>query len=619
MQLPLKDRNLNAESRPSFCAGHKLGDLEQALLWSLLQEAPRCPSRVLLERAAEQDVVIAVSIRHVNRWRVAWHLNGAKGRPRHGEGYRPVAEGAEVIEITPRVSFVGVHVFAHWLEHVDRFGPVVAQLQEAVESHTHTHPDDDFALLHHREVTLKRRFAALLLAPLLGIERLSGFDIREHPLERLLGQGYHSSTLRQFLGQLERVDAGAWLLPVLSACHQGQLTYVDGHMVAYWSRVPMHKGRITMLGRIMSGSQAVIAHDETAQAVFVAYYAPDIDLSQLIVAYCQKVAVATGKSVFVIDRAANAVAIARAFAAQDLGLLCMLDDNEHDGLVSFEATEVGCLEDGTRLYSGPWKEPRADDPRHFVILEPAADKTLVYWGTPKVKAVLETSAWPGVYRSRNEIQENSFKRMIDHGALNINYGRKKIVGPDRHQQRARDKLETSLEAAQKRIDTKVEAIEAKQAQVAESIAHGHGRRLEQRQGALRKLETALQDAQRYHDQVSERVEALGAPGERADRDFRKQTIMTIRTLLLENALRAFMALLLGALQTKVSVACVLGLFFERSGACLETRSEVVYWVNTSGLSVPNQRVLTAIVDGLCAMDLRAHGKPLRVRLKAMPP
>ena len=92
--------------------------------------------------------------------------------------------------------------------------------------------------------------------------------------------------------------------------------------------------------------------------------------------------------------------------------------------------------DGTKVYSGPWKIPRPEDPRHFVIVEPAEGKTLVYWGTPKVKDTLEATAWPRVYRERNERQENSFKRMIDHGALNTNYGRKKIVGPDRHQQRA---------------------------------------------------------------------------------------------------------------------------------------------------------------------------------------
>ena len=33
-----------------------------------------------------------------------------------------------------------------------------------------------------------------------------------------------------------------------------------------------------MLGRIMAGLQAVIAHDEAGQALFVAYHPPDIPL-----------------------------------------------------------------------------------------------------------------------------------------------------------------------------------------------------------------------------------------------------------------------------------------------------------------------------------------------------
>ena len=111
----------------------------------------------------------------------------------------------------------------------------------------------------------------------------------------------------------------------------------------------MHKGKITMLGRIMAGSQAVIAHDEAGQALFVVYYPPDVHVSQVIVASCAKVAEATGTALCVIDRAVNAVAMARAFADQGLGLLCMLDDNEHAGLASFAATPVGTLADGTKV------------------------------------------------------------------------------------------------------------------------------------------------------------------------------------------------------------------------------------------------------------------------------
>jgi hypothetical protein len=619
MHLAPSQRTLDEGSSPSFCAGRKLGDVAKALLWTLLHEDPEGPSQVLLNTVAQTQAPIPVSVRHLNRLRVTWQLNRRKGRPRRAPCPSPAPSGAAVVQITPRLACVGVHLFAHWLDQHDAFGPVVARLKQAIEAHQRAQPGDDCALLHHREQTLRRRFQALFFAPLLGIDTLTGFDTHEHPLQTLLGQSYQSATLHQFLGQRERIHAAEALMGALVPAQAGQITSVDGHMIAYWSRRSMHKGKITMLGRIMAGSQAVLAHNEAGQALFVTYYPPDIQLSQVIVEYCHAVALATRTSLFVIDRAVNAVALACAFDNQGLGLLCMLDDNEHKGLESFAATQVGTLEEGTTVWSGAWNEPRPDDPRHFVIVAPQAGKTLVYWGTPKVKDLVEAVEWPRVYRERNERQENSFKRMIAHGALNTNYGRKMIVGPDRHQQRAREKLDQALEAAQTRVDKKAAAIKTQQAKVAESAAKGHGTRLEQRQRALVGLETAHKDAQHHHATLTAHASALGSPRPRADRDFRKQTIMTFRTLLLENALTSFMVLLLGQLTTLVSLDSILKLLFERSGARMETASQIVYWVNTAGVSVPYRRLLAEVAAGLCAMDLREQGKPIRVHLKDMPP
>jgi hypothetical protein len=597
--------------------GRKLSDIDKALLWKLLHEDPECPTRVLLDKVADMQRAIAVSVRHLNRLRATWQCNRPKGRPRHA--VCSTAAGGALVHITSHLSYVGVHLFAHWLDQQEAFEPVVACLQQAIEAHKRAHPEDDFALLHHRAQTLRRRFGALFFAPLLGIEHLPAFDTHEHPLQTLLGQGYHSTTLSQFLGQLERIDAATALQPVLVPDKASQITYVDGHMIAYWSRTSMHKGKITMLGRIMAGSQAVIAHNEVGHAVFVQYYPPDMHVSHIIVSYCQQVAMATGTPLFVIDRAVNSVAMAWAFDAQGLGLLSMLDDNEHQGLESFAATAVGTLDDGTKVYSGPWKVPRSDDPRRFVMVEPPEGKILVYWGTPKVQATLAAAEWPTVYRERSEIQENSFKRMIDHGALNTNYGRKKIVGPDRHQQREQEKRDQALVAAQKRLEKKAEEVRAQQAKVVESEHKGHGKRLEQRQRALAVVEKERKDAQAQHTKLAAHAVALGSPRERADRDFRKQTIMTIRTLLLENALTSFMAVLVGTLTMQVSLDCLLHILFERSGARMETNSQMIYWINTTGLSAAYQRLLTAVVDGLCAMDLRDQGKPIRVRLKGLSP
>jgi len=87
--------------------------------------------------------------------------------------------------------------------------------------------------------------------------------------------------------------------------------------------------------------------------------------------------------------------MAKAFTPHDWGLLCMLDDTKHQGLNSFEATLAGTLDDGSQVYSGVWKAPKEDDdPRHFVIVEPQAGKTLVYWGTPAFP--IPKTAWPWI-------------------------------------------------------------------------------------------------------------------------------------------------------------------------------------------------------------------------------
>jgi hypothetical protein len=385
MHLAQSKRNLTEGSRPPFDAGRKIGVIEQALLWQLLHEDPQCSSRVLFDKVAQTQSSIGVRVRQLNRLRVQWPLNRRQGRPRHAAGCPLVASGTAIVQVTPRLSCVGVHLFAQWLEQHQAFGSVVAQLQQASEAQKRADPDDDFALWHPRAQTLRRRFAAWFFAPLLGIDTLTAFDTHEHPLHPLLGRSYQSATLSPCLGQLERIDAAQVLMPPRLPPTAGHITSVDGPMIAYWSRLAMHKGKITMLGRIMTGSQAIIAHRETGPGLFVEYHPPDIPLSQVIVAYCQTVALATGSSLFVIDRAVNSVAMAGAFDQQGLGLLGMLDDNEPQGRHSFEATLVDTLEDGTKVSSGPWNASRPADPRDFVIVEPAAGKTLVYWGTPQVK------------------------------------------------------------------------------------------------------------------------------------------------------------------------------------------------------------------------------------------
>ena len=125
-----------------------------------------------------------------------------EGKGAHAEQARKknAASQGKLVSVMPRLSCVGVQVFAHGLDQQHAFDPVVAQLTQAVHVYTQTPPGDDFALWHHRESTFLRRWQALFFAPLLGIDRLSAFETHEPPLRTLLGRGSRSSTLRQLSG-----------------------------------------------------------------------------------------------------------------------------------------------------------------------------------------------------------------------------------------------------------------------------------------------------------------------------------------------------------------------------------------------------------------------------------
>ncbi len=122
------------------------------------------------------------------------------------------------------------------------------------------------------------------------------------------------------------------------------------------------------------------------------------------------------------------------------------------------------------------------------------------------------------------------------------------------------------------------------------------------------------------EKIKEGIEKLGLPGERSDRDFRKQKIMTLRTLLLENSLIEFMSLLMTCIAggVRMSLDSLIQILFERSGGLFETPYELVYWVNMKGLSKSNKRTMCKLIEGLNKMGLKKDGKPVSVRARGHP-
>lgn len=616
MSIPVKTEVIFFP-RPPFSSGHKLTGDQKDLLWNLLQGDQEISSTELLQRFEAISGGLSVTLRHINRIRANWGFSGKQGRPLGKK--IPSEVSGEVVYVEFNLLYVGIHLFADWMEGEGRFVGIIELLLSCVEIYAQQHPQESFPLLNHKAFTVEQRFKALFYAPLFGVKKLSELDLKEHPLQTLIGGDYHSSTLNQFLGQLERLEVGGALMEFLAQGGHGQISYIDGHMIPFWTSRCMHKGKITMLGRIMSGSNAVIVHDEKGDSLFGQFYPPDFHMNEFILDYCQQIVSHAGIEQFVIDREINSVDIASAFEDRQWGLLSMLDKNQYKGLEDWELKFEGTSSHGNKLYSGQWKDEtkRKEDPRWFVIIE-FEEKLLPYWATTKFKETFAAIRWPEIYSNRTEIQENSFKRMIEHAALNNNCGTKIILRPDRHQQRKVQVLQEEGDKIETKVDKKATLIEQQQEKIEESQKKDHGKRLEQRQTRLEAIQQQQKQLEEKQEEVQRKIDKLGPTKQRADRDFRKQTIMLFRSLFLENSLRAFWMALLEKLNISISLETLLILLFRRGGTCVETKTDTIYLINADGLSLQYQRLLQKLVVGINEMQLQHHGKRVAIQVRGSP-
>jgi len=96
----------------------------------------------------------------------------------------------------------------------------------------------------------------------------------------------------------------------------------------------------------------------------------------------------------------------------------------------------------------------------------------------------------------------------------------------------------------------------------------------------------------------------------------EQSFNAFLTLHREKALKAFFDELSVHLQQKISLETLITLYFNRSGSLAETSSEIIYFLDTKGLSASDRQTLADIVQAVTAMNIKSkEGKPIRVRLK----
>ncbi len=96
----------------------------------------------------------------------------------------------------------------------------------------------------------------------------------------------------------------------------------------------------------------------------------------------------------------------------------------------------------------------------------------------------------------------------------------------------------------------------------------------------------------------------------------EQSFLSFVTLDQERALKAFFDELSVHLKQKISLETLITLYFNRSGSLAETSSEIIYFLDTKGLSASDRQTLADIVQAVNAMNIKSkEGKPTRVRFK----
>jgi hypothetical protein len=223
-----------------------------------------------------------------------------------------------------------------------------------------------------------------------------------------------------------------------------------------------------------------------------------------------------------------------------------------------------------------------------------------------------------LYRQRADIQENTFKHTIAHCALDTNYGNKVIWGSDRIQARELAELQTKQVKLQAKEQNLQQLAAAQNDKIRDSAAKGHGQLLAKRQAKLVQYQSQQIQLKSKLTSLEEQKIKLGEPRQRADRDLRKQTIMTFRSLFLENAIRTFFNLLAVFLTIRIDLEVFLELFFFRPGYLVETESQLLYYMDDKNLSSQYQNILRQLVAGFNALAISQREKRLKLEIAASP-
>jgi hypothetical protein len=306
--------------------------------------------------------------------------------------------------------------------------------------------------------TLTRYTLALLSLPLVTVNgRIQSIDNpRGNALAYLCGYNYKAATLSKYLSELKYLQMADELLMTTarfwinfwSSRHQTTplfaCYYLDGNTKALWSSKSCHKGRVTMLGRVMNCLEQVFIHDGYGHPIYFQTFNGHADLGKQALQMLDRISgylneASPSKKSFTVNRilifdgGGNGVRALRGLCQSNYHFITILDANQ------VTARKLKCVSDKKRYEYG-----EAYVVESVIELEDSSEKgylfetraVQVHWDNQR-KAVLITSLSKDRFSPDNVVksyfdrwpmQELTFKDMKSSVNIHrvVGYGKKSV-------------------------------------------------------------------------------------------------------------------------------------------------------------------------------------------------
>jgi len=306
--------------------------------------------------------------------------------------------------------------------------------------------------------TLMRYTLALFSLPLVtGNGRVQSVNNpRGNALQYLCGYNYKVATLSKYLSELKYLQmadelitttARFWIDFWTSRHHSEPLFacyYIDGNTKALWSSISCHKGKVTMLGRVMNCLEQVFIHDGYGHPIYFQTFNGHADLGKhalhmldRISAYLNEASLSdesfTVNRILIFDGGGNGVKTLRGLCQSKYHFITILDANQ------VTERKLKCASDKKRYEYG-----EAYLVESVIELEDSHEKgylfetraVQVHWDNQR-KAVLITSLSKDIFSPDNVVksyfdrwpmQELTFKDMKSQVNIHrvVGYGKKSV-------------------------------------------------------------------------------------------------------------------------------------------------------------------------------------------------